>query len=458
MLSSLAVAPGTRGQGRETGAYLNQQRAMEEQVRAELDRELPATQKVDFDWGGWYNTWAFLFNDGIQHRTQWRNDIRLWGGATLDQGAHEFYARGIWSFIDWKKGDSFDNDDHDVQGPNLERGYYQFDLRRAMRAYAKQNMENDFKLRIGRDYVDFGTGYALSLPMDHVTMTAEISKVEITGLMGRAIHSMADIDRSSPDYGSSDRTFWGVEARYIGWDRHVPFAYVFWNDDQKNNPKWTWPQQFDYDSCYVGFGSKGEIVTNLRYSTEWVFEQGRSYYYRRCSRGAISAWAFDFLLEYLTQWRMKPRFLGEYMFASGDPDRYGSPTNTIGGNRWGKDTSFVGFGYRDTGLSFAPSLSNIHIWRLGSSFVPFEEIEFLNKLELGTDWFLYCKQRRDGALSDPTADERSGYAGWEMDYYMNWRLTSDLSMTVRYGFFFPGKSFSEQDYRSFFLTGMTWSF
>jgi len=45
-----------------------------------------------------------------------------------------------------------------------------------------------------------------------------------------------------------------------------------------------------------------------------------------------------------------------------------------GGNTRGDDTSFVGFGYRDTGLSFAPRLSNIHVWRLGASFIPFEEI------------------------------------------------------------------------------------
>jgi hypothetical protein len=76
----------------------------------------------------------------------------------------------------------------------------------------------------------------------------------------------------------------------------------------------------------------------------------------------------------------------------------------------------VGFGYRDTGLSLAPRLSNAHIWRAGASFKPFEDCEPLRNLELGTDWFLYAKNRAEGAISDSTADRQSGYVGWEMDY------------------------------------------
>mgnify|MGYP005840485741 CR=1 FL=1 len=458
ILILLVGADTARAQGRATETFLNQQRAAEESIRAQLDRELPAEQKVDFDWGGWYNGWLFHYDDGVQHRTLWRNDFRLWAGMTLDQGAHELYARGLMSFLDWGHGDSYNCDDHDIVGPNLERGYYKFDLRNAMKAYAKQNIENNFKLEIGRDYVEFGTGYALSLPLDHVSMTAEISKVEVTGLMARPIHSMSDLDQSRPTYGYADRSFWGIQTRYLGFEKHVPFAYVLWNEDQAHDPDWAWPQRFDYDSFYAGFGSKGELLKNLRYGTEWVFEQGHSYRYGGGGRAPIEAWAFDATLEYLTQWRTRPRFIGEYMFASGDGDRRGSPTNAIGGNTRGRDTSFVGFGYRDTGMSFAPLLSNIHIWRLGASFIPFDGTDFLDKLELGTDWYLYWKQHRQGAVSDATADEQSGYLGWEMDYFANWRLTSDLSLTLRYGLFFPGSAFSDEEYRSFFLTGVTWSF
>ena len=45
-----------------------------------------------------------------------------------------------------------------------------------------------------------------------------------------------------------------------------------------------------------------------------------------------------------------------------------------------------------------------------------------------------------------------------MDYYTNWRITSDLAWTARFGVFFPGSAFEDQTTRTFLLTGLTWSF
>jgi hypothetical protein len=41
---------------------------------------------------------------------------------------------------------------------------------------------------------------------------------------------------------------------------------------------------------------------------------------------------------------------------------------------------------------------------------------------------------------------------------VNWRITSDVSWTARLGTFFPGNSFSDETTRTFFLTGVTYSF
>jgi hypothetical protein len=147
------------------------------------------------------------------------------------------------------------------------------------------------------------------------------------------------------------------------------------------------------------------------------------------------------------------------MFASGDAGRLLSPTNAEGGNTGDyTDRGFNGFGFRDTGISFSPRLSNIHIWRLGASFKPFPDVEEVRDLELGTDWYLYWKHRSSAAVSDPLADYQSGYLGWEMDYFANWRIYNDLSWTVRFGTFFPGSAYSDTSSRSFLLTGITWSF
>ena len=456
-------APAAHGQRlveRRPDAFLNQQRAIEDFIEDQLEKEAAITDKVAIDYGGWFSFNLFLYDDGVNSsRTFRRNDLRLWTRATFDQGAHEIYARMRMSFLDFNTGDSYTGKDNDWEGPNLERGFYKFDLRRAVMAYKDTYLPYNFKFKIGRDLVEFGTGYALSLPMDHILATIELDDVEITGLAGKSIGSMHDPDLSRP-IARMHRTFFGSEIRYTGFERHRPFAYVLWNVDHNHEYTWDPLQQYDYDSFYVGLGSEGEIVPNLRYSTEWVYESGHSYGDRRFLRkDVIRAWAFDAQLEYLFDVPTEPRVSIEYMFAGGDPDRLYSPTNSVGGNQGDfEDNSFVGFGYRDTGLSFAPRLSNIHIWRAGGAFYPIEDAPLIRRLELGTDWFLYYKNRSDAAVSDATADVQSGYLGWEMDWYANWQIASDLSVTCRYGVFFPGDAFSDQTTRTFFLTGIVWSF
>lgn len=457
----LATSLPVFGQGRrEPDAFLNQQREAEERVRRDMDEQMPATQDIDFDYGGWYSFHLFLYDDGVNSsRTFRRNDLRVWTRLSLDRGTHTVYTRTRLSFLDFNTGDSFDGRDNDWEGPNLERGYYQFDLRSAMQAYAGRQVDYNLNLKIGRDLASFGTGYVLSTPLDQVWIRAEHHDVAITGLMGRTVGSSEDFDASRYTERTR-RTFFGVELRYTGFERHEPFAYVLWQRDHNHDNYRPLLQKFDYDSFYVGLGSEGELLTNLRYSTEWVYESGHSYGHRSfLHQDVIRAWAFDVELEYLFDTRCHPRASLEYMFASGDEDRLDSPTDAIGGNRGDRtDRSFVGFGWRDTGLSFAPRLSNVHIWRAGASFFPFENDKFLNRLELGTDWYLYHKNHRAAAVSDFTADRGSGYLGWEMDYFANWDITPDLAWTARYGVFFPGKAFSDQTTRTFFLVGMTWRF
>ncbi len=441
-------------------AFLSQQRLIEEEVRERLDRELPADRKLDLDWGGWYSFHLFLYDDGVESsRTFRQHDFRLWSSVKLDRGAHEFYGRLKLQYQDFNSGDSFDGNDDDWVGMNLDRGFYRFDLRRALQAYRKERIDWNLNLKLGRDFVQLGTGYALSLPLDHVLLTAEFGDWEVKGLAGTAIRSMDNIDHSHPNSTNSERNFWGGQVTYTGFEKHKPFVYAFWNEDQLTEKPIDLYQDWDYDSWYLGVGSDGELVSNLRYTTEWLFERGDTYGQGRwMERDDIEAWAFDLELEYLSQWPMRPTISGEYMFASGDSDREFSPTDSVGGNQRGSDNSFVGFGYRDTGLSFGPRLSNAHVWRVGAAVTPFDEIEALEKLELGTDWFLYYKHRSRGAVSDATADLRNGYLGWEMDYFVNWRVTSDLSWTTRFGTFFPGDAFTDRTTRTFLFVGLTWSF
>jgi hypothetical protein len=446
-----------------TQSYINQQRQFEETQRLELDRKLPAQQKVLLDWGGWYSSNIFLFDDSTKDRTLRRQDFRLWGSMNADQGIHQMYVRMKLAYDDFNHGTGFDGDEDDLEGPNLERGWYQLDLAKFLRKKGGVDVPFDFTVKIGREYAMFGTGYALSMPLDMIQMTGGFGNLKIDGLLGRTIHSWDNLDSSRPHAGRSERYFYGVQARYTGFQKHQPFVYYLWQNDVQDdgNPIFQF-QQWQYDSEYLGLGSTGELAKNLRYSGEVVYQRGKSYGDGAfLSRDDVCAFGWDYELDYFMPVKTSPKFSLEYMFASGDPDRLFSPTDAMGGNRSGtRDHGFNAFGYRNTGMALAPDLSNIHIWRAGASFMPLEKhrSELLRKIEMGTDWFLYNKNRSQAAISDPLADEQSGFVGWEMDYYVNWRFTNDLVWTARYGAFFPGKSYSDYDVKTFFLTGITWSF
>jgi hypothetical protein len=448
-------------EGGPSSSFLERQRSLDRENQRKLQRDLPVDQRFQLDAGGWFNSYFFLFDDGVNSsRTLRQNELRLWTSITADEGIHEGYARMRATYLDWNHGDSFTPNEDDLDGPNLERGWYQFDIGRAVRRYGSEKFPMELKAKIGRDLVTVGTGYAIDIPLDHVMMQSEYKGFESTFIVGRTPVSTENIDRSRPVADHSERTFWIFEEKYKGFDSHEPFAYIAWQTDHTHEDPPDFLQEYDYDSAYIGWGSTGELVDNLRYSTEWVMERGNSQGDRRYLRtDAVKAWGFDQRLDYYFRHKCKPVISAEYMFASGDANRLGSPTNAEGGNiNDHVDHSFVGFGFRDTGLSFSPRLSNLHTWRLGGSFRPLPEVEMAKELEVGTDYYLYYKNKSVAAVSDGLADEQSGYLGWEMDYYANWRIFNDLSYTVRFGTFFPGSAFSDQTTRTFLLTGITWSF
>lgn len=438
---------------------LRQQRVVDERRGEERRKIDPLGELLDWQWGGWVDYYVFHFDDGIQsQRVLQRPSMSLWTRLTIDDGAHEIFARMKLAYNYYNPGDEFDRQ-QDWVGPNLDRGWYQIDVGKAFRL-TKPSDPFGLTVKLGRQDVQFGTGYALDLPLDAVRFDAKFDKLRLTGLWGRTIGSYPNIDRSDPVDSHSARRMYGVQLTYTGIENHEPFVYALWNDDYTDERPQDPRQNYAYDTRYFGAGSRGTIVTDLNYWFEGVFEFGKSYgdgdWY---SRDDVRAYGWDVGVEKLFRVKTRPRIAAEYMFASGDQDRLFSPTNAAGGNQRDRiDRSFVGFGFRDTGISSGLTPSNLHILKAGASFNPFEEAELFENFELGTNWFAYFKHHERAAISDSTADDFSNYVGWEMDYFVNWRLSSDLSWTVRWGMFFPGEAFSDRSSRSFLLTGLTWSF
>ena len=212
-------------------------------------------------------------------------------------------------------------------------------------------------------------------------------------------------------------------------------------------------------------GSEGTVLLrDLSYRTELVHEWGRTYGHLaddNTNQDRVSAWAADLYLEYLFRVPTHPRIDFEYLFASGDSDRFGTSTGTVGGNAVGtRDNAFNAFGYRDTGIAASPRLSNLHMLAAGARFFPLEKYRFFKKMELGTRVYFYMKNKSDSPTSDSTASNDARWLGWEWDVFCNWRFTSDLAWTMRYGVYQPGGAYPNgaDESRDFLYTGITFSF
>ncbi|MDQ7779611.1 MAG: alginate export family protein, partial [Planctomycetota bacterium] len=166
---------------------------------------------------------------------------------------------------------------------------------------------------------------------------------------------------------------------------------------------------------------------------------------------------------YYPKCQFRPNFSLQYLHGSGDENRM-SVTNTIRGNLGNTDDeNFLYFGHVLTGYSLAPAVSNINIIRFGASANFLEKCETFKDMEVGFNYFNYWKDEREGGISDFRALVRLGRPenrdiGDELDFYLNWRIFSDLTFTVRYGTFWTGDAYEDDVRRDFLALGLTLSF
>ena len=445
------------GQQRRSGVDIYQ-----EQLRVQWDRQTPEAQEAAFDVGGWFSFAMFKYDDAsnLRVRNLRQYQIRAWASMNL-HGVHKAYVRAMYGLDDWNDGDNpIDNRNDEDAGPAFERAWYLFDLGNFLRNRGRRDVPLDMQVKVGREYATIGTALVLSMPLDMIEWQMSIRDWDFLALLGMTREDTNNIDDSLPVDDHQQRCFWGAQVTYRGVDNHRPFVYWLSQDDHTNpDPKLSY-QGFDYSSRYLGAGSTGSLLPQLRYQFEIVGEFGHTFSaFQTSRRDRIRAMALDAGLTYLfDNIASEPRLGYEYLFGSGDDDRQLTSTSTIGGNRAGtEDNAFNAIGYRDTGLSFAPDVSNLNIHVLSASFIPLKNRRFFEQLELGAKVFFYHKAT-SGPISDASATEDSYWAGWEIDGYCNWRLTSDLTVSLRYGAFQPGSAFASQTTRHFLLTAMTLSF
>ncbi|KPL04752.1 MAG: hypothetical protein AMK75_00630 [Planctomycetes bacterium SM23_65] len=428
----------------------------ERELIQQLEGEIPAVAGTTWDYGGWYRFSFTKFDDLGMDREAADHDVRLWGSLTLED-IHQFYFRVRTTWVDWAAGDAFNGNDWDRVGPNLDQGWYRLRLAKLARKYWKREWPCDVDVKVGRQYIEVGHGVVLSQILDAVLLDTGNYYFGARAFAAKTLSSNENLDVTAPKFRHDKRALFGFEASLKNViPGHEPYAYALFVDDR--NPYNAVPpvgQSFEYDPTYFGVGSRGHIINNLRYWAEYIWQRGHGHTIG--TRIHADAWIAG-LEYYFTSCPTRPRILVEYGEGSGDPDTV-NPTNTVGGNVPGTpDEGFLAYGYHDTGVTFAPRLANLRVLRLTAACHPFEKCEILRNLEVGASYYWFDKDRRTGGVSDFRANLPRRDLGNELDLFANWRITSDLLFTVRWGRFMPGRAFSDRNDREYVLTSITYSF
>ncbi|MEM1165232.1 MAG: hypothetical protein AAGI30_02970 [Planctomycetota bacterium] len=455
--------------------------------RLRVDPNLSITERSFFDVGGSFTFSTLWIEDGTEEYSRLlQPEFTLFARAIID-GAHQFFFRSRFEYRAFSEGDSFDDNGDRWTEPFIDRYWYDFNLGRAVAAQTGVQPQNNLRFRVGRQFIDWGQGLVLSDELFAVNATATFGKIEVTGLAGvtPTDEAIIDFDGSRSEFDTNtERAFFGGEIRYTTDNAHeLYFGYMRmedWNSDEAPAADLTvlgiadTAVDFTYEANYFSWGAEGSITSNLAYEGEFVFQSGRAAndptqsipFGGEQDTDDISAFAFRTQLEYLLGDERRTRFEFEVLGASGDDDRLIS-TDTVFGNRPGTDdNAFNSLGFVNTGLAFSPAFSNLLVFRIGGSTFPIVENELFRNLQVGMDIFIHNKLDQDGPIDETTGEdlprgdgEDQFFLGLETDFSLNWRVSSDFSITGRYGVFFPTENvFQESDTRHFLFLGATVTF
>jgi hypothetical protein len=443
-------------------------------TRLRSNENIPLGQRTLIDYGA-FTTFNYLSLDDptLHNRGLRQYDFTAYGEVNVD-GVHDFFVRGRAFYRDFNPGDQFD-EHGDAWDGRLERAFYRFDLARYLATTRGVESQNELTIKAGRDLTVWANGLTLSTELDGVVVDFGRGPFQLEVVAGITPLDTVDFDSSRPNFDDhTKRGFFGaILSTRVG--THRPFIYALAQRDYNDSDAVisaggvNVATSFDYNSNYFGIGSTGAITDRLAYGVEFAYETGDtlSNSFAISPAGAlapvgqqrddISAWAFDAQLDYVLSDARATRFSGEMILASGDDDRLVT-SNTFGGNAPGTtDRAFNAFGLLNTGLAFAPSVSNLIVLRGGASTFPFPTAKPFKRMQVGSDLFFFAKLDEDGPIDEPTTADR--VLGFEPDVYMNWQITSDVTLALRYGAFIPGEAIvNDGKIRQFFYAGVTFAF
>ncbi len=445
-----------------------EEKRIEQEKREALEKtEAPLVAEKGKTWsiekGGWFTS-LYVYNseDDNDRRTKdlVRNasyqDLRLWGKLAYKQLA-SVYLRIKDIYVQRDASDDYTGVGSDNSGPSLDLGYINISL-------------NDFtkttsNLIIGRQYLSLGRAIAYNDVNDGVQVTAGFSKWNIKAFAAQTRSYEDNIDYSVPGYDKhGDRFFYAAQLDYVGIKNYTIYAYYLIQRDRAKPTPADSTQIYTYNSEYYSLGFTGKVYKEkIDYWAEAIKETGKDYTDASVSaltKTNIDGWGFDCGAAHRFNCWTHPTLDFEYAFGSGDNSRTKVDVTKDGGNISGNDTNFLYFGGIYAGYALAPRLSNIHIYKLGASFIPFEETKIGGNIICGLKYYYYVKAKSQGGISDLEAVENNSNIGQEVDIYTYWKATSNTYLSARGGIFFPGDAYpsTNNDHETYVLLSLTTAF
>ena len=314
------------------------------------------------------------------------------------------------------------------------------------------------KLFLGRKFFTIGTGIVFNGRGDGGEFNFYSRYVDVklfgayTGLLKTDNNPYNLSDKDIAD--GAKRMFTGGTISKGRWNQTVYLLGLMQIDKGKEESG----EKSRYNSNYVGIGLKG-VFGEAYYFAEFIHETGESYIDGTSEKEDVKANAAIIGLNYYLNQSYNPVLLFQYAYGSGDKDRsdYKSPT----GNTSGSDNGFLYFGSFAGGYGLKPILSNIHIIRVGWSFVPLYDSKniSLRRMNLIAKYSYYLKDESKSGINYGEASKNSRDIGHGFDVAFRWKVFSDLSFHINYALFVPGNAYaSSEEMTHFIMSGFLFSF
>ena len=437
------------------------ERAKESQARIKTVEKAAGEEALSLKQGGWLGSTYRQYQNIDNQKSltdflkwSWTQEAYWWLYLDYNRAVNAYLQIGDY-YTDRGTGPTYTGVGSDNEGPFISMAYSKINL--------KPMIDVPLALTVCRQYLFLGRGLVYAAIDDGLLTEYTQYPFYLKQFVAVTTPGQDNIDFSVPGFDKNgERLFAGGELSYVGIKKTSVYAFAFLQKDNSTPDPKSLTQDFHYDSNYLGTGFSTTLWERLELWSEVAGEWGRSYTDTLRipeKKTKIEAWAAMAAAKYRFDLPTKPILEAQFAHGSGDEDRT-SVTNTDGGDLDGRDKNFLYFGYYQAGYALQPRLSNINIASLHASCQPLAQFPLFKKMALGVKYFFYWKDKAQGGTSDLQSTNPDAAVGQEVDIYIQWKIDDRLSLSARYGNFFPGDAFPEEKRNNtkYFYTRLTFSF